>query len=53
MRGSLQLLIFFEINSAKWKSNIIQKAESKSKPQTSHDFGGGYIGEALSSLNGT
>lgn len=32
--------------------NGIKKAESKSKPQTSHDFGGGYIGEALSSLNG-
>lgn len=31
--------------------NGIKKAESKSKPQTSHDLGGGYIGEALSSLN--
>ena len=31
--------------------NGIKKAESKSKPKTSHDLGGGYIGEALSSLN--
>ena len=28
MRVSLQLLIFFEINSAKWKSNIIQQKNS-------------------------
>lgn len=29
--------------------NGIKKAELKSKHKTSHDFGGGYIGEALSS----
>jgi hypothetical protein len=31
--------------------NGVKKAEKKCKIKDSHDFGGGYIGEALSSLN--
>jgi hypothetical protein len=30
--------------------NGIEKAKKKSKLKDSHDFGGGYIGEALSTL---